>query len=196
MAYGTLNAGTITPGSGNTLTINETVTHTGAVTLPSPVINTGVSGSAISTSASLGTSDTLISSQAAIKSYVDSAGTNSSITTLGTVTSGNFDTIFPFTSNAQNFGKMRIVCGQVTSGSSASSGTISPFVYYLPVSVSYSGFASIISVHMDVQLAAANVRTAGIHSWSTTQAGGYLTSPTASDVQSIVCMFTIIGVAS
>jgi hypothetical protein len=38
MAYGTLNAGTITPGSGNTLTINETVTHTGAVTLPSPVI--------------------------------------------------------------------------------------------------------------------------------------------------------------
>tara|TARA_R110000803_G_C11952929_1_gene317891 strand:+ start:329 stop:1189 length:861 start_codon:yes stop_codon:yes gene_type:complete len=32
MAYGTLNAGTITPGSGNTLTVSETVSFTGAVT--------------------------------------------------------------------------------------------------------------------------------------------------------------------
>ena len=33
MAYGTLNAGTITPGSGNTLTISETVSLTGNATL-------------------------------------------------------------------------------------------------------------------------------------------------------------------
>ena len=32
MAYGTLNAGAITPGSGNTLTVSETVSFTGAVT--------------------------------------------------------------------------------------------------------------------------------------------------------------------
>ena len=32
MAYGTLNAGSITPGSGNTLTISETVALTGTVT--------------------------------------------------------------------------------------------------------------------------------------------------------------------
>tara|TARA_R110000796_G_scaffold82524_1_gene180902 strand:+ start:56 stop:556 length:501 start_codon:yes stop_codon:yes gene_type:complete len=35
MAYGTLNTGTITPGSGNTLTVNEAVTFTGAVTMQS-----------------------------------------------------------------------------------------------------------------------------------------------------------------
>ena len=90
MAYGTLNAGTITPGSGNTLTINETVTHTGAVTLPSPVINTGVSGTAILDEDAMGSdSATQLATQQSIKAYVDSAGTNSSITTLGTVTAGN-----------------------------------------------------------------------------------------------------------
>ena len=40
MAYGTLNAGTITPGSGNTLTVSEAVTFSGAVNLGTP--STGV----------------------------------------------------------------------------------------------------------------------------------------------------------
>ncbi len=40
-------------------------------TLTSPVLNTGVSGSAISTSTALGTSDTIISSQNAVKTYAD-----------------------------------------------------------------------------------------------------------------------------
>jgi hypothetical protein len=40
-------------------------------TLTSPVLNTGVSGTAISTDTSLGTSSTLLSSQGAIKAYVD-----------------------------------------------------------------------------------------------------------------------------
>tara|TARA_R110000772_G_scaffold218851_1_gene329416 strand:+ start:103 stop:834 length:732 start_codon:yes stop_codon:yes gene_type:complete len=76
MAYGTLNAGTITPGSGNTLTINEPVTHTGAVTLPSPVINTGVSGSAVLDSDTMsGASATKISSSESIKAYVDANST-------------------------------------------------------------------------------------------------------------------------
>jgi hypothetical protein len=35
MAYGTLNAGAITPGSGNTLTVSEAVTFSGAVTMQS-----------------------------------------------------------------------------------------------------------------------------------------------------------------
>ena len=34
MAYGTLNAGTITPGSGNTLTVSEAVTFTGSISFP------------------------------------------------------------------------------------------------------------------------------------------------------------------
>jgi len=40
-------------------------------TLTSPVLNTGVSGSAISTDTALGTSNTLLSTQGAVKSYVD-----------------------------------------------------------------------------------------------------------------------------
>ncbi len=35
MAYGTLNAGAITPGSGNTLTVSETVTFSGTVSMQS-----------------------------------------------------------------------------------------------------------------------------------------------------------------
>jgi hypothetical protein len=73
MAYGTLNAGTITPGSGNTLTINEIV-----------------DGTAIKDEDAMGSnSATHLATQQSIKAYVDSAGTNSSITTLGTVTAGN-----------------------------------------------------------------------------------------------------------
>ena len=46
MAYGTLNTGTITPGSGNTLTVNEAVTFSGAVNLgtPSAGVVTNLSG--------------------------------------------------------------------------------------------------------------------------------------------------------
>ncbi len=47
MAYGTLNAGAITPGSGNTLTVSETVAFTGTVssgTLGSSVILTSFVG--------------------------------------------------------------------------------------------------------------------------------------------------------
>jgi hypothetical protein len=48
-------------------------------TLTSPVLNTGVSGTAISTDTSLGTSNTLLSSQGAIKSYVDAVATASDL---------------------------------------------------------------------------------------------------------------------
>jgi hypothetical protein len=89
MAYGTLNAGTITPGSGNTLTINETVTHTGAVTLPSPVINTGVSGTAILDEDAMGTdSATQLATQQSIKAYVDSAASQATTAAQG-VGTGN-----------------------------------------------------------------------------------------------------------
>mgnify|MGYP003665911553 FL=1 len=46
MAYGTLNAGAITPGSGNTLTVSEAVTFSGAVNLgtPSAGVVTNLSG--------------------------------------------------------------------------------------------------------------------------------------------------------
>jgi len=65
-------------------------TFSGVVTLPSPVINTGVSGSAILDEDAMGSnSATKIATQQSIKAYVDSIGTNSSITTLGTVTAGN-----------------------------------------------------------------------------------------------------------
>ena len=59
MAYGTLTAGTITPGSGNTLSINE-----------------GVSGSAVLDSDTMsGASATTISSSESIKAYVDANST-------------------------------------------------------------------------------------------------------------------------
>jgi hypothetical protein len=93
MAYGTLNAGTITPGSGNTLTINETVTHTGAVTLPSPVINTGVSGTAILDEDAMGSnSATQLATQQSIKAYVDGVGsqTGADAQALGTGDSPSF----------------------------------------------------------------------------------------------------------
>tara|TARA_R110000803_G_scaffold41922_3_gene89999 strand:+ start:2580 stop:3284 length:705 start_codon:yes stop_codon:yes gene_type:complete len=90
MAYGKLQAGEITPGSGNTLSVKEAVTFTGVATLPSPVINTGVSGSAILNEDAFGSnSDTKLATQQSIKAYVDALKTGSSITTLGTVTAGN-----------------------------------------------------------------------------------------------------------
>jgi hypothetical protein len=73
MPYGTLNTGTITPGSGNTLTINEIV-----------------DGTAIKDQDNMSSnSATHLATQQSIKAYVDTAGTNSSITTLGTVSAGN-----------------------------------------------------------------------------------------------------------
>ena len=60
MAYGTLNAGTITPGSGNTLAISE------AVTVPTPTATT----------------------HAATKSYVDTAATQATTAAQG-VGTGN-----------------------------------------------------------------------------------------------------------
>jgi hypothetical protein len=42
MAYGTLNAGAITPGTGNTLTVSEAVTFSGAVTNSSTTTATGL----------------------------------------------------------------------------------------------------------------------------------------------------------
>jgi hypothetical protein len=88
MAYGTLNAGTITPGSGNTLAISE------AVTVPTPTATT----------------------HAATKAYVDSAGTNSSITTLGTVTTG--------TLNGVNLTSLKSSNGSVTAMTCDSTGRI------------------------------------------------------------------------
>lgn len=49
------------------------------LTLTSPVFNTGVSGTAISTDTALGTSNTLLSTQGAIKSYVDAVATASDL---------------------------------------------------------------------------------------------------------------------
>ena len=75
MPYGTLNAGTITPGSGNTLTIDETV-----------------DGTAIKDEDAMGSnSATHLATQQSIKAYVDTTGTNSSITTLGTVSAGTWE---------------------------------------------------------------------------------------------------------
>ena len=137
-----------------------------------------------------------------LTTFAENATLSGTANNLGTVTAGtlgtgvDFDTCFPFTSTAMNIGKMRIVCVHVTSSASASSGTVSPFTYYTSLNVSYSGFSSIKSIHMDVQVAAANVRTTGISTFTTTAAGGYISSPTASETESKVCMFTIIGVAS
>ena len=73
MPYGTLNAGTITPGSGNTLTINEIV-----------------DGTAIKDEDAMGSnSATHLATQQSIKAYVDS-----SVPTFGRVlrTAGNITT--------------------------------------------------------------------------------------------------------
>ena len=84
MAFGTLNVGVITPGSGATLTVNESVT-----------------GSAILDEDNLASnSATKLATQQSIKAYADSVAstassatnalkTNSTITTLATVTAGN-----------------------------------------------------------------------------------------------------------
>ena len=73
-------------GIGSTNTVLVTIggvpswaTTLAGLTLTSPVLNTGVSGTAISTDTSLGTSNTLLSSQGAIKSYVDAVATASDL---------------------------------------------------------------------------------------------------------------------
>ena len=67
MAYGTLNAGTITPGSGNTLTINEIV-----------------DGTAIKDEDAMGSnSATHLATQQSIKAYVDSAATTATTAAQG-----------------------------------------------------------------------------------------------------------------
>jgi len=52
--------------------VTTTAATMASKTLTSPVINTGVSGTAVDTTATLGTSDTKLASQKAIKTYVDS----------------------------------------------------------------------------------------------------------------------------
>ena len=77
MAYGTLNAGTITPGSGNTLTINEIV-----------------DGTAIKDEDAMGSnSATHLATQQSIKAYVDSAATQATTAAqgVGTGDSPEFD---------------------------------------------------------------------------------------------------------
>lgn len=54
----------------NTDSATQTLTNK---TLTSPVINTGISGTAIDTTTTLGTSDTKVPSQKAVKTYVDTA---------------------------------------------------------------------------------------------------------------------------
>jgi hypothetical protein len=112
MAYGTLNAGTITPGSGNTLTINETVTHTGAVTLPSPVINTGVSGTAILDEDAMGSdSATQLATQQSIKAYVDSAASQATTAAQGVGTG-----------DSPSFGALTLSTGNLRFSNSANKG--------------------------------------------------------------------------
>jgi len=59
--------------------VPEWGTTLAGLTLTSPVLNTGVSGTAISTDTALGTSNTLLSTQGAVKSYVDSVATASDL---------------------------------------------------------------------------------------------------------------------
>lgn len=79
MAYGTLNAGTITPGSGNTLAISE------AVTVPTPTATT----------------------HAATKSYVDSAASQATTAAqgVGTGDSPTFDDL-TLTGKATGIGEL------------------------------------------------------------------------------------------
>ena len=79
MAYGTLNAGTITPGSGNTLSINE-----------------GVAGTAILDEDAMGSnSATHLATQQSIKAYVDSAASQATTAAqgVGTGDSPSFQSI-------------------------------------------------------------------------------------------------------
>ena len=122
MAYGTLNAGTITPGSGNTLTINEIV-----------------DGTAIKDEDAMGSnSATHLATQQSIKAYVDSAATQATTAAqaLGTgdsPTFANMQTIysgeFSLSSNQTGIGtaKTKIILNQTVfsnSNLSLNSGSI------------------------------------------------------------------------
>ena len=66
------------------------------------------------------------------------------ITELGTVTSANFNTLFPFTSTAQNIGKVRIAkyTGTTPATGQADWGSGSIPRWYQNIAVSISGFKS------------------------------------------------------
>jgi hypothetical protein len=120
----------IKPNTGGTLNLQDEG-GTDAIAIDT---SGGVSGSAILDEDAMGSnSATQLATQQSIKAYVDSAGTNSSITTLGTVTSGNLSNtaiVYPagHVSNVFRF--------HITGGSEYSNASTTPKISQTPLSFS------------------------------------------------------------
>ena len=117
------------------------------------------------------------------------------ITELGTVTSANFNTIFPFTSNAQNIGKLRIVIIDVASiAGAADYGAEYNPRYVSSNNITFSGFASIPDVFAQYTGNYHDAITGRAKATSTTEGNFYISCARSGVSGSAIAM--VIGEAS
>jgi len=119
----------------------------------------------------------------------------SGLTALGTVTSANFNTIFPFTSLTQNFGKMRIIVGSGTAAASSSYFAASG-LYYNLFTVTYSGFSDTPKIFMTIGGGSHETGVGAYYQVSSTSTNIYLNSRVSSQVVSQAVYYMLIGTAS
>ena len=112
----------------------------------------------------------------------------------GEIGSGvNFDNAFPFTSTAQNIGKLRIVMGQETSDSSSS---LDSSQYYNTLDISFSGFASAPKIFADYVSQYHDAHISGIQAITSTFGRIVIACPRSGGVHAEAVMWVAIGTAS
>ena len=109
--------------------------------------------------------------------------------------SPNYDTDFPFTSQTQDFGKMRIIVGSGTSAGSSSYFSASG-LYYSLFTVTYSGFSGTPKIFMTIGGGSHETGVGAYYQVSSTSTNIYLNSRVSSQVVSQAVYYVLIGTAS
>jgi len=149
---------------------------------------------------------TEISGSTGVNKIQDGTVVNADIVSLaaskltGALPSLDADTLFPFTSSAQNFGKMRIVTGTVTTGATEivwSGGGSSGATYYILVTVTYTGFSGTPRIFAMTGASGSHQSNVGsYYQTSSTSSNFYITSGVTGQIEEEPVYYLVIGTAS
>ena len=118
----------------------------------------------------------------------------------GALPSLDADTLFPFTSSAQNFGKMRIITGTVTTGATETvwgGGGSSGATYYILVTVTYTGFSGTPRIFAMTGASGSHQSNVGsYYQTSSTSSNFYITSGATGQIEEEPVYYLVIGTAS
>jgi hypothetical protein len=106
----------------------------------------------------------------------------------------DLDTAFPYTSSAQNLGKLRFITGSVTTNGS-STGNSSSY-YYGDVGITYSGFNSKPNIYLTIEAGYHDSHVMVASTPTTTSASLRLSCPREAGVQSQIIKWIAVGTAS